>query len=179
MALVVFLKGINVGGHRRLRPSTIASELKHFDCVSIGAAGTFVVHMPVARATIREEVMRRIPFAVEAMICDGREVLELVQQDPFKNCASSHALIPFVGVMARRRPGPAAHAFDIPSAGDWLVRILAHQDRFILGVHRRHMRAIAALGQLEEVFGQTVTIRSWRTILSIGTVLQESKCRAG
>ena len=42
MALVVFLKGVNVGGHKTFRPSVMARELQ-LDAVSIGAAGTFVI----------------------------------------------------------------------------------------------------------------------------------------
>ena len=43
MALVVFLRGVNVGGHRTFRPSVLARELGDYDVVNVGAAGTFVV----------------------------------------------------------------------------------------------------------------------------------------
>ena len=43
MALVVFLRGVNVGGHKTFRPSLVANELSDFDVVNVGAAGTFVV----------------------------------------------------------------------------------------------------------------------------------------
>jgi hypothetical protein len=43
MALVVFLRGVNVGGHRTFRRSTLTEQLKHLDAVNIGAAGTFVI----------------------------------------------------------------------------------------------------------------------------------------
>ena len=46
MALIVFLRGVNVGGHRTFRPSTLARELSDYDVVSVGAAGTFVVRKP-------------------------------------------------------------------------------------------------------------------------------------
>ena len=39
MARVVLLRGVNVGGHRTLRPAKLAKQLKHLDAVSIGAAG--------------------------------------------------------------------------------------------------------------------------------------------
>ena len=47
MALVVFLRGVNVGGHRTFRPTVLAKQLKHLGAVNIGAAGTFVVHRPI------------------------------------------------------------------------------------------------------------------------------------
>ena len=65
MPLVVFLRGVNVGGHRTLRPTTIAEQLKHLDAVNIGAAGTFVVRRPVTQAHLRAELARRLPFDAE------------------------------------------------------------------------------------------------------------------
>ena len=41
VALVVLLRGINVGGHRTFRLSALAEQPKHLDAVNIGAAGTF------------------------------------------------------------------------------------------------------------------------------------------
>ena len=43
MALVVLLRGVNVGGHKAFQPSALAKELADFDVVNVGAAGTFVV----------------------------------------------------------------------------------------------------------------------------------------
>ncbi|HEY4132430.1 MAG TPA: hypothetical protein VGM50_17600 [Gemmatimonadaceae bacterium] len=42
MALVAFVRGINVGGHRTFKPSTLVEPLRRFDLVNVGAAGTFV-----------------------------------------------------------------------------------------------------------------------------------------
>jgi hypothetical protein len=63
MALVVLLRGVNVGGHRTFRPTTLAKQLKHLDAVNVGAAGTFVIRRPVAQSQLRDEVMRRLPYA--------------------------------------------------------------------------------------------------------------------
>jgi uncharacterized protein (DUF1697 family) len=56
MALVVFLRGVNVGGHRVFRPSAFAKELSHLGAVNIGAAGTFVIRPRIARAELRAEL---------------------------------------------------------------------------------------------------------------------------
>jgi hypothetical protein len=53
MALVVFLRGVNVGGHRTFRPSILAQQLKRYDVVNVGAAGTFVIRKPVHQQTTR------------------------------------------------------------------------------------------------------------------------------
>jgi hypothetical protein len=78
VALVVFLRGVNVGGHRTFRPSLLAQELEHVDAVNIGAAGTFVIRRPCTPAQLRSELARRLPFVTEIMICQGREIVRLV-----------------------------------------------------------------------------------------------------
>jgi hypothetical protein len=67
MALVVLLKGVNVGGYRTFRPSALAKELERFDIVNVGAAGTFVIRQTVGRMKLRAEVMRRLPFEALAV----------------------------------------------------------------------------------------------------------------
>ena len=49
MALVVFLRGVNVGGHRTFRPSVLAQQLRGYSRVNVGAAVTFVVAVHPAR----------------------------------------------------------------------------------------------------------------------------------
>ncbi len=69
MPSVVFMRGVNVGGHRPFRSAAFAKELSAFDVVSIGAAGTFVVRNTVSQGALRAEFLRRLPFKAELMIC--------------------------------------------------------------------------------------------------------------
>ena len=62
MALIVFFRGINVGGHRAFRPSVLAKELGIYDAVNVGAAGTLVVRKPGLRAKFLAELRRKLPF---------------------------------------------------------------------------------------------------------------------
>jgi hypothetical protein len=84
MALVVFLRGINVGGHRTFRPSILAKELSDYDVVNVGAAGTFVVRKPGPRAKFRAELLRKLPFEAKVVFCDGRDLVRLERADPFR-----------------------------------------------------------------------------------------------
>ena len=173
MALVVLLRGVNVGGHRTFRPSVMAKELK-LDVISIGAAGTFVVRRPISRTKLRENVMRRLPFAADVMICDGSEILRLVSADPFKGQPSGPALLQFVSVMAKRKRPLSDIPLAIPGAGRWCVKILGADGPFLHGLCRREMKAIGYLGQLEKIVGVPVTTRSWNTILRIAQALEET-----
>lgn len=173
MAFVVLLKGINVGGHRTFRPSILAQELKRFDVVNIGAAGTFVVRKPVGRRKLRSEIERRLPFEAEVMICGGSEILRLAARDPFAGQGSGPDIVQFVGVMAKSRKLSTPLPLSLPTEGEWCLRVLGHHDRFILGLYRRQMKAITYLGQLERLFGAPLTTRNWNTVSAIVRVLRE------
>lgn len=172
MVAVVFLKGVNVGGHRRLRPSVLAKELQRFDVVNIGAAGTFVVRKRVAKATLLAEIARRVPFEVDAMICSAREIVRLIADDPFNGHDTGRDVVAFVGVMARSKRRSSSVPLHLPTDGEWCLKVLACQDRFVLGLYRRRMQAIAYLGQLEKLVGVPLTIRNWNTMTAIGRALQ-------
>ena len=59
-----------------------------------------------------------------------------------------------------------------PSSGQWLMKILARRNRFVIGLYRRHMKAIGFLGALDRLYGVSVTTRNWNTIAAIARVLR-------
>ena len=175
MALVVFLRGVNVGGHRTFRPSTLIEQLKHLNAVNIGAAGTFVVRQPVRRAQLRLEFARRLPFTAEITICHGREIIRLMSCDLFSGHLVRPDMVRFVSVLSQAPHLALSIPINFPSTGKWLVRILERQNRFLVGLYRRHMRVISYLGTLDRVFGVSVTTRNWNTMTAIAKVLDKSR----
>ena len=171
MALVVLLRGVNVGGHRTFRPTTLAEQLKHLDAVNIGAAGTFVIRQPVTRAQLRAEMARRLPFDAKIMICQGREIVRLMSQNHFSGQPMRPDIVRFVSVLSKRPRLAPSTPMSFPSSGEWLLKILARDNRFVFGVYRRHMKVISYLGTLDRLFGVPVTTRNWNTITAIAKVL--------
>ena len=174
MALVVFLRGINVGGHRRFRPAALAAALKHLDTVNVGAAGTFVIRRKVTRTRLRAELARRLPFAAEIAMCDAREILDLISRDPFAAQRVPPSAVRFVSVLSKRPPLSPSMPIIFPAAGSWLLKILARKDRFVWGMYRRDMKVIGYLGSLDRLFGVPATTRNWNTITAVGKVLRHS-----
>src|SRR5215472_15449188 len=130
MTLVVFLRGVNVGG-RRFRPAALAEKLRDYDVVSVGAAGTFVVRKPGARAKLLAELRRHLPFEAEIACCNGRDLLQLETENPFGSEPSGPPLVRFVSFLSR--PGRRASLpLAIPAGADWFVRILGAHNRIVL-----------------------------------------------
>jgi uncharacterized protein (DUF1697 family) len=102
MALVVFLRGVNVGGHKTFRPSMLAEQLKDYNVVNVGAAGTFVIRKPISQVQLRAELLRRLPFEAEVMICNGHDLISLASGDPFAGEPPRPDVVRFVSVLAKR-----------------------------------------------------------------------------
>ena len=171
MALVVLLRGVNVGGHRTFRPATLARQLKHLDAVNIGAAGTFVIRQPVTPPQLRAELARRLPFDTEIMICPGREIIRLMSQNHFADQPVRRDIVRFVSVLSKRPRSTPSTPRSFPSSGKWLLKILARDNRFVFGMYRRHMKVIRYLGTFDRLFGVPVTTRNWNTITAIARAL--------
>jgi len=172
VALVVFLRGVNVGGHRTFRPSILARTLRHYDVVNVGAAGTFVVRKPGSRAKFRAALLRKLPFETEVMLCDGRDVVRLETVNPFGTAPSRPDVVRFVSILSKAGRVRAAIPITLPPRGKWLLRVIASKDRFVFGVYRRHMKTIGYLGQLDKLFGVPATTRNWNTIVAIVRILK-------
>ena len=185
MAHVVFLRAVNVGGTNRCQPALIAKQLARFDVVNIGAVGTFVVRKNVSESALRATFARKLPFKCEIMICSARAIIKLASKDPFSRQPSGPDITRFVSVLHKplRRSirsdlnrtstaSPARTPLSLPSDDDWLLKIIAIQDRFVLGLYRRQMKAISYLGKVEKLLGVPTTTRNWNTIEKVAKILR-------
>jgi uncharacterized protein (DUF1697 family) len=172
VALVVFLRGVNVGGHRTFRPTELAAALKHLGAVNIGAAGTLVLRQPMTQARARAEVARRLPFVADIVVCQGRDIASLISKDPFEGQSVGPGVVRFVSVLSQRPRLAPSTPMQFPSSGQWLMKILARRKRFVIGLYRRHMKVIGFLGALDRLYGVPVTTRNWNTIAAIAKVLR-------
>lgn len=171
MALVVLLRGVNVAGQKTFRPTALARELKHFDVVNVGAAGTFVVRKPISHAQLRVELARRLPFDAEIVICRGHEISRLMTHSPFSQNPPQLGVVRCVSILSKRPRFTPSTPMKFPSTGKWLLKVVSSEGRFVFGLYRRHMRVISYLGELDRIFGVRATTRNWNTITAIAKIL--------
>ena len=172
MALVVFLRGLNVGGHRTFRPSVLAKELSEHDVVNVGAAGTFIVRKPGSRAKFHAELLRKLPFEPEAVFCDARDLIQLEMENPFRAERSRPDIVQFVSILSKAGRSPGSIPIALPPSGEWFVKVIGSKNRLVFGLYRRHMKTIGYLGQIDQLFGVPATTRNWNTILSVVRILK-------
>ena len=174
MRWVVFLRAVNVGGTNRCRPALIAKQLAKFGVVNIGAVGTFVVREDVSEPVLRAAIARKLPFKCEIMICPARDIIKLAARDPFSGEPSDPSITRFVSVSAIRLRAPFPLPLNLPSDDGWLLKIIAIQGPFVLGLYRREMKAIGYLGKIEKRLGVATTTRNWDTIQKVVKILKDA-----
>jgi uncharacterized protein (DUF1697 family) len=189
MRWVVFLRGVNVGKANRCQPAVIASQLSKLGVINIGAVGTFVVRQDVNESALRSAIAKKLPFKCEIMICPARDIIKLASKAPFAGHPSGPDITRFVNVLAKpmRNVRSTSHQTSnlkhqtsefrslplcFPSPDDWLLKIIAIENRFVLGLYRRQMKAITYLGKIEKLLGVPATTRNWNTIEKVAKILE-------
>jgi uncharacterized protein (DUF1697 family) len=179
MPTVVFLRGVNVGGHKKFQPSVLAKELTDFDMVNVGAAGTFVVRKAVSQTALRAELLRRLPFKAELMICSIREVLHLVDIDwttfdtQITTVSSDNDMKRYVSVLGKRPRKLPSLPISQPAGDQWQVKIVAGVGKFALSIWRRQGKRLVYPNEVvEKNFGLAATTRNWNTIEAILQILR-------
>src|SRR5262249_46800717 len=137
MAWVVFLRGVNVGGHKAFQPSAVAKELADFDAVNVGAAGTFVIRKPVSQRSLRAELLRLVPFEAELMICPGRDLIDLACEDSFPGGPPGDGVERFLSVLAKCPRTLPDFPVSQPDDDAWQVKIVGVIGRCALSLRRR------------------------------------------
>jgi len=167
------MRGVNVGGHKAFRPSVLARQLAALRVVSIGAAGTFVVGAEADETEVRRGFLKHLPFAAQLMICRAREVIDLVEVDPFADETLPQADGQFISVLENRPRRLPRLPLSVPEGRDWQVELTAVHGRFVATLMRRVGRTLLYPNEVvEKRLGVAATTRGWPTILKVSQALQ-------
>jgi uncharacterized protein (DUF1697 family) len=172
---VALLRGINVGGHRRLpmlELRTLADELGLHNASTYVASGNLVFESRLPRAELEQmleaAIGRRFGFSIDVIVRNSRDWQNLLRANPFAEAAAAEPK--WVWLFLSKKP-PSDNAaeglakaapgfcFRPVSEGIWLymptgptMKILSVPwDRFI---------------------GSAATSRNWRTVQKIGELLK-------
>jgi uncharacterized protein (DUF1697 family) len=171
MAWVVFLRGVNVGGHKAFSPSSVAKGLADFGGVNVGAAGTFVIRKAVGQKVLRAELTRLLPFEAEIMLCPGKDLIKLASGDSFPSLPAG--VDRFISVLAKRPRTLPRLPVSKPHGDAWLVKIVD-----VIGRYALTLRTRLAQGKLysnevvEKALGVAATTRNWNTVSTICKLLE-------
>src|SRR5205823_7792955 len=104
-------------------------------------------------------IAKKLPFKCEIMICPARDIIKLAPKNPFSQQPAGSNITRFVNILAKRLPSPPPLPLSLPSDDDWLLKVIAIENRFVLGLYHRQMKATSYLGKIEKLLGLPATTR--------------------
>ena len=169
-SLVVFLRGVNVGGNKTFRPAELAKAL---GAVNIGAAGTFVLHVSGAESAIRKSILKALEFECEVIVCRGGDVVELARRAERDPPPYGKDLKTMVSVLAATPKSAPKLPASVPEGAEWQVRVTDVQGPFVTSVwRRREGRFVYPNEVVEKLFGVPATTRGWSTIETLRKIVE-------
>ena len=171
MALVVFLRGVNVGRHKRFQPAQLAKDLAAFDVISIGAAGTFVVRAPVSQAAILAEMRKRLAFDADILTCRGRDLVDFVGSKPF-GAVTPAGNDAFLTILSKAPRVVPPLPLMQPANEKWQVKVVAVSGRLVASLWRRQPGTLIYPNQVIEKSVGVSTTRNWNTVKAICDLVQ-------
>ncbi|HEX4438533.1 MAG TPA: DUF1697 domain-containing protein [Thermoanaerobaculia bacterium] len=176
-SLVVFLRGVNVGGNKTFRPAELARAL---DAVNVGAAGTFVLHAGGAESAVRKSILKALEFECEVIVCRGADVVALARRAEKEPRPYGKDLKTMVSVLAAKPKGATRLPVAVPDGKDWQVRVTEVDGPFVTSVWRRRAgRLIYPNEVVEKLFGVPATTRGWSTIETLRRIVEAGAGGAG
>jgi uncharacterized protein (DUF1697 family) len=167
--LVVFLRGVNVGGNKTFRPAEVARSL---GAVNLGAAGTFVLRAGGAESALRRSILKALEFECEVIVCRGEDVLELARRAEKDPPPYGKDLKTMVSVLAAKPKAKPTLPVSVPDGKEWQVRVASMDGPFVTSVWRRtEGRFIYPNEVVERLYGVPATTRGWSTIGAIAKAL--------
>jgi uncharacterized protein (DUF1697 family) len=166
VAVAIFLRAVNVGGHSVFSVKALAEKL---DLVNIGAAGTFVARRNLSAARIAREM----PFETHVIVRPAAEVIALVRAGPPKGPRGTQL---FVSVLARAPTKRPTIPLERPIGRPWALRVVARRGAYLVCVRRIAVqRGLDLSAILQREFGAAVTTRSWGTMVRVAEAASRLK----
>jgi uncharacterized protein (DUF1697 family) len=173
-AYAALLRGINVGGHRRVRMDALKQafgSLGFKNIQTLLASGNVVFEAPLTNASIltkqiQERLKKVLGFEIGVLIRSIRELQSLHRTNPFRGIEVTPRTRLFVTFFPEK---PASRLKFPYVSSDGSFKLLRASDCEVCSVVTiGNLRGgMQFMGFLDKEFGRSVTTRSWNTITRI------------
>ena len=169
-----FLRGINVGGHRRIGMDALkqAFESLGFENIqTLLASGNVVFQAPRTNASIltqqiQEGLKKAFGVEIGVLIRSIKELQSLHRTNPFRGIKVTPRTRFFVTFLPEKPASRLKFPYVSPDGSFKLLRPSSYEVCSVLTITNLR-RGMQFMGFLDREFGRRVTTRSWNTITRI------------
>ena len=172
-AIVAFLRGVNVGGHKKIAMAALKSAFESMgfrNVRTVLASGNVLFEAPDKDPRMDLKVGRGLEqalgFPVKVVLRSVRELRTMVDSDPFKGIPSGPDIKLYVTFFAQRTPGRSRLRVPASAKGVRIIRVTQGEIfsavKLSPGVGTPDLMAF-----LERAIGSEVTTRNWQTVIRL------------
>jgi uncharacterized protein (DUF1697 family) len=170
---VAFLRGINVGGNKKVPMAKLKSVLEEFGFKNVRtllASGNVIFEskkdsLPSLTKKISATLEEAFSFTIPVILRDADQIEKIAGSDPFKNIIVTKDTRLYVTFLSEEPKSKLKIPYISP---DKSFQILAIKDKAIFSiVDLSKAGTVEAMAILEKEFGKNITTRNWNTIVKI------------
>lgn len=160
----VFLRGINVGGHKKVPMAVLKSTLEDAGFTNVKTvlnSGNILVDSNQSIAEVKAGVSRLIidtfGFEVSVMVRLYRDLKILINAKPFDSISSdTKAFVTFLPTLVKS---------ELPPAQSASFKVITNTGLELLGVlNLKTAGTLDYMKYLEGLYGKDITTRTWKTV---------------
>lgn len=167
---VVFLRGINVGGHHKVPMAELRKELEKLgfeNIITLLNSGNIIFDgdthdLEELEKTISKNLKKTFGFPIPTIIRKSKTIYQLFNDSPFENIEVNKDIRLYVSFLKNN----ASSNLELPwISSDNSYKILDIKDKTILSVLDLSIsKTPKAMDIIEKSFGTDITTRNWKTI---------------
>jgi uncharacterized protein (DUF1697 family) len=170
---IVFLRGINVGGNKKVPMIKLKNVLEEFGFQNVRtllASGNVILESKKENLSSLSKKISAIleeafGFTILVILRDRNEIEKIIKSDPFKDINATKDTRFYVTFLSEE---PKSKLKTPYMSADKSFRILSIKDMAIFSVvDLSKAGTVEAMAILEKEFGKNITTRNWNTIVKI------------
>ncbi len=174
---VAFLRGINVGGNKKIPMADLAAlfeEIGFGNVTTIQAAGNVIFECPktpLAKLTTKIEtaIEAKFGFGATVQVIELEKIRKLIEANPFSKFTPSketHWYVTFLNDSTSALPSVKNESFTL----------LAIKDSVLFSIlYRNKGQSTDFMTFLDKTFGKQITTRNWNTLVKIAALGRQKK----
>lgn len=168
-----FLRGINVGGNKKVPMAELKSMLEKMgfkNVKTILASGNVIFDSVKSNATLLSEAIEKklketFGFEARTLVYDFRDIEKMIALDPFKGIKVTEDVRLYVTLLAQKPDSKLKAPHVSPDSSFRILKVTGIAIFSVLSV--KDSRTVDAMSIIEKEFGKDVTTRNWNTMLKL------------
>lgn len=175
---VAFLRGINVSGHHKVPMAELKSKMQEWgfdNPLTLLNSGNVIFESSKTALDIESDLSSKLAshfgFAIPVMIRSAEDLLQLVQDDPFRNVEIIPDIRFYISFIRSSEALPISLPWSNENGSYQILDIINNSIISVLDLSIT--KTTKGMEALEKLFGKDITTRNWNTILRVEKKLKD------